>query len=247
MQTRVFRGGSVGFDQALSGARMHGEQHLGIAANCAQGCQHVAEPREIVNIPGPMERHKREWNGTLAIGEGQRIEQPVRICARQEPDQRVDHHISDAMNPRRGDTFAQQEDEIRIFGAPVSLFLPKNRSMQGYELELNPTLDSFVQDHAKCFIDWSPKRSVFYRFNWFPDGQDSLVAVTFSPQTTMVADALIRTVDQLGNEGPYGDVLLKVVKLFDVGKYQVLSRVCFAKVLNDEQLWKVIAPRAARS
>jgi hypothetical protein len=143
-------------------------------------------------------------------------------------------------------TFKQQEEEIRIFGIPVTLYSPLNRSMQGYELELNPTLDSYKVDHPKCFIDWAPKRSTFYRFNWFPEGQESLVAVTFSPQVAVFADALIRTADQLGNESPYGDIILKVVKFFDVGKYQVLSRVCFAKVMNDEQLWSILAPRAVK-
>lgn len=141
----------------------------------------------------------------------------------------------------------QQADEIRIFGVPVTVYLPKDRSMQGYELELNPSLSSYQIGPSRCFIDFAPKRSVFYRHNWFPEGQESLVMVTFTPDTAISADAIIRTVDTVGTPSPYGDLLLKIVKFFDIGKYQVLQRQCFAKVMNDEQLWKTLTAKAART
>ena len=139
----------------------------------------------------------------------------------------------------------QQAAEVDRYGVPVTVAAPKVRTMEGYEDELNKKKENYEFSVVKAFIDFNPKRGVFYKFNWVPEDADELVAVVFHPSMAVFADVFIRTT-AVGNPSPYGDVLLKVVKVFDTGKYQVLNRTCFCKVMSDEQLWRMLFPEERR-
>lgn len=139
----------------------------------------------------------------------------------------------------------QQASEIDHWGVGVTLAAPKNRTMEGYEPELNVNRDNYDYSIARAFIDFNPKRSVFYKFNWVPEDADEMVAVTFHPSFSVITDTFVRTT-AVGNPSPYGDILLKIVKVVDTGKFKVIQRMHFAKVMEDEQLWKMLFPEETR-
>jgi hypothetical protein len=114
--------------------------------------------------------------------------------------------------------------------------------MEGYEDVLNSKKPNYRYiSPVKAFVDLQPRRSVFYKFNWFPEDQDELTAITFHPAVEVFADSFVRTT-VAGNPSPYGDLLFKIVRVFDTGKYKVLSRVCFGKPMVDQQVWKMLFP-----
>jgi hypothetical protein len=135
----------------------------------------------------------------------------------------------------------QQADEVRIYGVHVTAVVPKVRTMEGYEPELNKNQDNYNYFDVKAFVDLQPRRSVFYKFNWIPEDADKMTAITFHPSTAVFADTFVRT-SVAGNPSPFGDLLFKIVRVFDDGKYQVLRRVCFALPMTDQQTWGMLFP-----
>jgi len=140
----------------------------------------------------------------------------------------------------------QQASEVKIFGCTVTAIVPKVRNMEGYEPELNSKGDNYSYFPVKAFVDLQPRRSVFYKFNWVPEDADKMTAITFHPSVSIFADAFVRT-KAAGNPSPYGDLLFKIVRIFDLGKYQVLGRICFALPMTDQQTWRMLYPQEFKS
>lgn len=137
----------------------------------------------------------------------------------------------------------QQAAEVEIWGLPVTLFLPRQRNMEGYEDELNKSPGgNYDTALSKAFIDLQPKRGVFYKYNWFPENQDELTAITFHPSVSVFADCYVRSLIDPSNPSPFGDLMFKIVRVFDTGKYQVLQRVAFAVPVTDQQTWAMLLP-----
>ena len=136
----------------------------------------------------------------------------------------------------------QQAQEIEKMGWPVTVALPKTgQRMVGYEIDTNPKAEDYDWKTPKAIVKFTPGRSVFYKFNWVPDDADELSVIYFSPSAPVFADAYVRT-QTVDNPTPYGDVIFKVVRVFDEGIYRTLRRTCFCRMMNDEQLWNVLFP-----
>ena len=128
---------------------------------------------------------------------------------------------------------AVQNSAIRKLGAPVTIFKStKPIVMQGYE-----NLETFDQFPERCFIDFHVKRRVFYHFNWFPENEDQITLGYFPLESPVAADWFVRT-KQIGELSPYGDIIFKIVKVGDDGKYQPLKRTVFMTALTDAVLYE---------
>jgi hypothetical protein len=121
-----------------------------------------------------------------------------------------------------------QDAVLKHMGVEVTVFAPRDPlRMQGYE-----NLADFDQFKAVCFIDFNPKRRVFYHFNWFPEDQDQVIAAYFPVATNVAVDWFIRT-KTIQQVSPYGDLLFKIVKIGDDGKYIPLKRTVFLNAVSD--------------
>ena len=130
---------------------------------------------------------------------------------------------------------AVQDMAIDKLGAVCTIFTPKRSAdmqMQGYENEYD-----FTQAPSKCFIDFPVKRRVFYHFNWFPENEDQIVMAYFTLATEIAVDQFIRTtvIEQVS---PYGDLLFRVVKIGDDGKYKALKRTVFLSANVDRIMYE---------
>jgi hypothetical protein len=118
-------------------------------------------------------------------------------------------------------------------GPLVNLFVPVDYTRLGYEDVDNRF--KFQNHTLNCFIDFNPARRVFYHFNWFPEDQQDLSIAYFKLSAPVKEESFIRT-KVLGNDSPYGDMIYKVVKILDEGKFKVLKRTCFVRPVSDSQL-----------
>jgi hypothetical protein len=138
-----------------------------------------------------------------------------------------------------------QDSTVERFGIPVATWRPRQKqTMVGYET-LNP--ENYIPDRTKCYIDFTPKRRAFYHFNWFPEGEAQVIAMYFYIGTPVEVDMLVRTVpEDLGSESvmPSGDLLFRISKIFDEGKYKVLKRTCFGVIVPDRDVMERFTPGA---
>lgn len=137
-----------------------------------------------------------------------------------------------------------QDAVIDKFGIPVVIFKPKaTLKMIGYE-HVDPTQwDKFTG--VKAYIDFNPKRRVFYHYNWFPEGDTQVQSIAFPISFPIVADMLVRTSPMPGvteSSMPSGDLLFRIVKVVEEGKYKVLKRLCFAVLVPDRTLYEKFVP-----
>jgi hypothetical protein len=125
-----------------------------------------------------------------------------------------------------------QDSAIEKFGAWVTIFAPSSPiKMQGYE-----DLSSFTKTQARCFIDFHVKRRVFYHFNWFPENEDQVTLAYFPLTTPVAVDWFIRTAT-IDEVSPYGDLIFKIVKIADDGKYRSLKRTVFLNAITDKLMY----------
>jgi len=134
-----------------------------------------------------------------------------------------------------------QDRSIEIYGAPCTVFKPKDGKplvMQGYE-----NLSEMDQFSSKVFVDFHPKRRVFYHFNWFPEGDTQVTMGFFTLSTPVAADWFIRT-KTMEQVSPYGDILFRVVYVVDDGKYKALKRTVFMTAISDRTMYEFMKVKA---
>lgn len=125
---------------------------------------------------------------------------------------------------------------LAIWGQPCRVYCPDSSISLGYE---NTTQDINSQNTGvtglgakyttfdmNVFINFKTTKSVFYRFNYFPDNQDDLVVATMEANSKVRENCYIRTAlpEQVS---VWGDLMFKVQKMQDVGMYRTLQRIYF--------------------
>lgn len=140
---------------------------------------------------------------------------------------------------------------VSIWGQPSSIFVPKQNVTLGYE-NLASSLESEtgVSDIAnlysvyqyKVYIDFNPKKSVFYHFNYFPkEGEDPTIA--FMPSNSVVREnSFIRT-SACGQTSIWGDLIFEITHIEEDGVFQLLKRTYFLKQVSDRQLHRLLDTR----
>lgn len=130
-----------------------------------------------------------------------------------------------------------QDKMVDIQGVVVTLFKPVALEKVGYEDVDNS--GRFIPTKQKCMVDFNPGRKVYYHFNWFPDDMADLSVAFFRTEVEIGAEYFFRTAT-IEQVSPYGDLVFKVVRVFDEGKYSVLKRTCFVRAINDRQLFETL-------
>jgi hypothetical protein len=134
-----------------------------------------------------------------------------------------------------------QDSVVDKLGYPVTVFRQAKMAEQnlGYE-DLN-----FEWTTVKTWINFSPDRRIFYKYNWFPEeGKEDLVSLAFFPASFPIAfDMKIRT-SVIESVSPAGDVMLKVVKLNDTGLFKTLRRSAFLMPITDRTLYEKLVPKS---
>ena len=137
--------------------------------------------------------------------------------------------------------------QVSIFGQPASFYTPTNKTALGYE-DTRPSdidkLDSdkilgnqYKRSEGRIWINFTVNKSVFYRFNWFPEDSEELCTAFIKSDSQLKENDYIRTAVP-GCTSIYGDTIFVVRKIQDVGLVQVLQRMYFLKPTSNADLQK---------
>ncbi len=140
--------------------------------------------------------------------------------------------FSDLFNYRA--SAKMQDSVVDKTGVLVECYEPLVQDMSGYENIVNKGVLKYKI--CKLIVDWKVSRGTFYRMNWFPEDADGLLMGFFTMEVgqSIPINSFIRTsvVEQVA---PYGDIILKVVKIWEEGKHKVLRRTHFLRLISDKQ------------
>lgn len=131
-----------------------------------------------------------------------------------------------------------QNKQLKIWGQPCSIYVPENITNLGYENTKESEVEkmnsdkilanSYTKHESRIWINFSPSKSVFYKFNYFPDDSEELSTAVMEANSFVRENSYIRTAIP-GQVSIWGSLLFKVVKLFDNGIGQTLERIYFLK------------------
>ena len=143
-----------------------------------------------------------------------------------------------------------QDKQLRIWGQPCMIFSPERKVALGYEdtnyteinkMDSDKVLGNIYHKHpSRIWINFTIPKSVFYKFNWFPEeGEELCMAV-------MNSDSKVRENDYVRTSLPeatsiWGDMIFEVKKIQDVGLSQVLQRIYFLKPTANADLYKELS------
>ena len=137
-----------------------------------------------------------------------------------------------------------QNRTLEIYQQPCTIFIPYQYKTVGYEDLTIAQADStgvpylgnaWRKFQSVCWLDFAPSKSVFYRFNFFPDDSDELIFGLFAVNSAIREEAFVRTCVP-GQVSVWGDMLLKVVSIKDKGMFQTLERVHFLRPYVSEEI-----------
>ena len=137
--------------------------------------------------------------------------------------------------------------QLEIFGQPCTIFTPERQIALGYEDTDYSEIDKMNTDkvlgnkyhksQSRIWINFDPKKSVFYHFNFFPeDGTELYLAFMSSSSLVKENDYIRTTIPEATSI--WGDLILQVRKIEDTGISQVLQRAYFLKPTNNADLYK---------
>jgi hypothetical protein len=132
---------------------------------------------------------------------------------------------------------SMQVSLINIFGYPVKIFTPLPHKMTGYEnrkgVDGRDTGYEFEDVlTAQGFLDFNPKRRVFYHFNYFPDDEDKVVMGYFNTDNRIKEGCFVKTLDS----SPVAGLYYKISRVIDDGLYKALKRTCFLMPMLDRSV-----------
>lgn len=140
-----------------------------------------------------------------------------------------------------------QNRQLEIWGQPCRIYAPLNKTALGYEnVNLSETeamgadkvlSNKFSKTEGRIWINFTIPKSVYYRFNWFPDEGEELCMGFLNSESQVREGDYIRT-SVTESTSIWGDMIFSVKKIQDVGLAQVLQRIYFLKVTNNADLHK---------
>lgn len=143
-----------------------------------------------------------------------------------------------------------QNRQLEIWGQPCEIYTPTRKIALGYE-DTNPTevqrMDAdvvlgnkYTKYNSRIWINFTIAKSVFYKFNWFPEEGEELCMAFINSDATVNENDYIRTATTEATS-VWGDMLFKVIKIQDVGLSQVLQRIYFLKPTANADLQKELS------
>lgn len=131
-----------------------------------------------------------------------------------------------------------QNRQLQVWGQRCTIYAPKNITNLGYENVKISEVEAMNSDEilansydkyeSRIWINFNPSKSVFYKFNYFPDDAEELSTAFMKSNSFTRENAYIRTAVP-GQVSIWGDMIFKVCKLFDGGIGQTLERIYFLK------------------
>lgn len=138
---------------------------------------------------------------------------------------------------------------VALWGQPVTVFIPSSFRELGYENQspsrildqtgVPSTGTTFERWNTEAFIDFKVQRRTLYHFNWFPQDADELCTAFFKFSANVGEGAYVRTA-QLDNASKWGDLLFRVVKVMEDGRYQALKRYHFLRPVVGSELHNLL-------
>ena len=141
-----------------------------------------------------------------------------------------------------------QDKALKKVGQLCSIWVPKQQVTLGYEdlgkwveqwTGVSNISNSFTMYQAKVWIEWQVKRSIAYKFNFNVEETKDLVTA-FLPTNSLVREgSFIRTAVG-SNVSTWGDHILAVVRIEDLGAYKTLQRTYFLRPVVSAELNKLL-------
>ncbi len=137
------------------------------------------------------------------------------------------------------------DSQLEIWGQPISVYTHSRQIALGYEdtteseivkMDSDKVLgNKFTRTETRGWINFTIDKSVFYRFNWFPEDGEELCMAVFD------SDSLIKENDYIRTAIPestsiWGDMIFQVRAIKDKGLANVLQRFYFLKPTNNADL-----------
>lgn len=139
------------------------------------------------------------------------------------------------------------DKQLEIWGQPVMIYSPERKIALGYEDTNYNEIDRMNSDEVlgnvyhktpgRIWINFTIQKQVFYKFNWFPEDGEELCMAVINSECPVKENDYIRTALP-GATSIYGDMILQVRKIQDIGLAQVLQRLYFLKPTNNADLQK---------
>lgn len=140
-----------------------------------------------------------------------------------------------------------QDKQLEIWGQPCMIFNPERKIALGYEDTDYSQIDKMNSDKVlgnkyhktpgRIWINFTIPKSVFYKFNWFPDDAEELCMAVLNSESPVHENDYIRTALPEATS-IWGDMIFEVRKIVDTGKAQVLQRQYFLKPTSNADLQK---------
>ena len=142
------------------------------------------------------------------------------------------------------------DKQLSIWGQPCTVYSPERKIALGYEDTTYDEIDKMDSDKvlgniyykstARLWINFTIPKSVFFRFNWFPqDGEELCMAVITSDSTIKENDYIRTAIPEATSI--WGDMVFEVRKIQDIGVAQVLQRLYFLKPTNNADLHRELS------
>ena len=143
-----------------------------------------------------------------------------------------------------------QNKQLSIFGQPCTIFSPERKVALGYEDTDYNQIDKMNSDkvlgniyhksQSRIWINFTVKKSVYYRHNWFPEDGEELCLAFLNSDATVKENDYIRTAIPEATS-IFGDMIFEVRKIFDEGLAQVLQRTYLLKPTSNADLFKELS------
>ena len=143
-----------------------------------------------------------------------------------------------------------QNKQLEIWGQPCTLYAPQNKVALGYEntnlsetemMNVTSSLSNkYFKSIGRIWINFTIPKSVFYKFNWFPDEGEELCMAFLNSESNVREGDYVRSATS-ESTSIWGDMIFSVRKIQDTGLAQVLQRVYFLKPTANADLHKELS------
>jgi hypothetical protein len=136
---------------------------------------------------------------------------------------------------------ALQDDLAQKWGVKFYYFKAKNQIATGYEdiqNVINAGESGWVAHPVYGQVFYGVKRSVLWRYGWDPASQNELATGIFRSDSNIGYDDFI-TVNNLDGLSAFRDVIFRVAKVEDGGRYRTLQRICYLRIVSSAEVNKL--------
>ena len=130
------------------------------------------------------------------------------------------------------------DKQLEVWGQPCTIFNPERKIALGYEDTTHNEVNRMNGDtvlgnlyhksQGRIWINFTVEKKVFYKFNFFPDDSEKLCTAFINSSSQVHENDYIRTAIPEATS-IWGDLIMEVRAIKDIGFANVLQRVYFLK------------------